>query len=775
MTTGTVLETLVNGARRKVSSPDGKVPPAAVLWPDPKCEWYSVVPSLLQGEMPELLTLGDYNPDARTGPAIWLRCVVDGALSLPEMPAEATPILYLPRISLSDLRDPARCPAKARPLVELCYRGILWINPKGREWTIFSFLSSSEGPKLKIRNDSATKAALKVALTEVVQRPVEDLLKRQLDDADFYKMVLHDLDSNVLRWIGDSRGTRSQLEDGGQWDAFRKRCQDELDFDPEQQAGLDLARKLGEGEGRWKDIWARFADAPQNYIKVVQVLENSRPPDMFPFHRERWPYLNEEAENEAQTALEDTLQLPHPKTCDAVCELDEKHKERRQWLWAELDMSPLAQVLGHLATVARVAKSPLGGATADDIASAYVDGAWEADAAARLAMAKVKEHEKLIANVLKHLLEPWLGSSAHALQKVIVKTLLSGASDRKVAKAKDGECIVFVDGLRYELGRSLAKLLEQKGCRVSIERKWAALPTVTATAKPAATPVAEQVKGGALGPDFLPEMSDGSGSADTKRIRKAMQKNGYKVLNGGGDLPPEEPARGWLETGNIDHFGHDHRAVTFARLADEELEKTAQRILELFKVGWSSVKVVTDHGWLWLPGGLPMVKLPKHLTEAKWARCAVISGDSKPDVPRFPWHWNPAEWFAVPPGAACFSKKPEYSHGGVSVQECVIPELRVEQLTQLPVSRCKIQKVEWRGMRLTAELEVVGGPMTADIRLEHTGGKSVVQTVRKVPRDGYVSLLLAGDEHEDAELVFVVSDESCELLLSHPTRTGEDR
>ena len=55
------------------------LPPAAILWTDADGEWQPIV-TRLRALMPELLTLGEYEPEQRTGPAIWLRCIVDGAL-----------------------------------------------------------------------------------------------------------------------------------------------------------------------------------------------------------------------------------------------------------------------------------------------------------------------------------------------------------------------------------------------------------------------------------------------------------------------------------------------------------------------------------------------------------------------------------------------------------------------------------------------------------------------------------------------------------------------
>ena len=44
-----------------------------------------------------------------------------------------------------------------------------------------------------------------------------------------------------------------------------------------------------------------------------------------------------------------------------------------------------------------------------------------------------------------------------------------------------------------------------------------------------------------------------------------------------------------------------------------------------------------------------------------------------------PWHWNPVLRIASPPGIGAFVANTEYAHGGVSLQECVIPELIVER------------------------------------------------------------------------------------------------
>ena len=56
-----------------------QVSPSVILWTDKLCQWAPALP-LLQAAMPELIVLGDYAPEKKTGPAIWIKCVVDGVL-----------------------------------------------------------------------------------------------------------------------------------------------------------------------------------------------------------------------------------------------------------------------------------------------------------------------------------------------------------------------------------------------------------------------------------------------------------------------------------------------------------------------------------------------------------------------------------------------------------------------------------------------------------------------------------------------------------------------
>ena len=107
-TTDTPLDHLARSLRARASTPSGQATPAAILWTDPKAEWRALLPAALT-HIPELLALGEYRPEHRTGPAIWLRCVVDRALDS-DLPPEPPPS------STSPAWNAASCePAKTAP------------------------------------------------------------------------------------------------------------------------------------------------------------------------------------------------------------------------------------------------------------------------------------------------------------------------------------------------------------------------------------------------------------------------------------------------------------------------------------------------------------------------------------------------------------------------------------------------------------------------------------------------------------------------------------
>lgn len=768
----TLLEALARAVRACETSSGDAARPAAILWTDPERQW-SALRALLVAELPELLVLGDYSAEQRTGPAIWLRCVIDRALEVPGLPADRPPIVLLPGVARQALRAGEDCPASLQPLVELMYRGTLWLQKGGHDWTASAFLSSPQGLGLDLARDDATRDALRRALPEVAVTPIGQLRGRRLEAEDFDRLLSSDVIRDVLRWMSDPEGTRERLGDNG-WGAFGSLCREKLEFDPEIQADVTAGELVGCGEGAWGEVWERFAESPASYPGIETVLRRSRPAGTLPFHREPWPDLNDEDEAAVREALAALPKLSHERACIAVVELDASHGKRREWVWARMGRSPMAASLEPLRRLAEAVVQPIGGASVEELASVYVDRGWQADAAAWEAVAVAPTaDEQVVGSAVRHLLLQWLDESARAFQSVLARAALPTPAEQGLVQAGEDGCVLFADGLRYDLGQRLAARLEGRGMRVTIRHRWAAAPTVTATTKPGVTPVADLVRGTALGEDFGAQLAPNGLPADARNLRAAMQQQGYQILGTGSfDAPQATPARGWVEAGDIDTLGHKIGG-RLARQLGEELERLCDRIAGLLDSGWKTVQVVTDHGWLLLPGGLPKVDLPKHLTASRWARCAVISGDSQLDVPLHPWTWNPVHSFAFAPGVACFNKTEEYAHGGLSIQECLAPTLLVERAGGQAI-RATIASVTWRGLRCFVEATSTSRGVLADLRLESPSGASVAAASKPVEPDGSVSLVLAGDEHEEAALVLVLLDDSGQILVQKPTRVGAD-
>ena len=772
-TTGnTVIEALVRSLESAARyNPNDVVHPYVVLWTDHDSQWLPIIPQLRR-LVPQLLTIGDYGPENRTGPAIWLRCVLDGALDDPKIPEEKTPIVYLPGVSRQELRAVQECPDSLKPLVELQYRGVCWTQKNGKDWTVEAFLVAEKGGLgLNVARDAAARQSMLSALTELATTSVEGLKGKHLEAEDFDKLFSDDPAKDLLLWLSDPEPVSSSWN-GGRWSAFKSRSKAELRFDPEKDGALVAAELLGRREGSWASVWERFTESPALYPGVPELLRKAMPSELF---REpsSWPQNNEKDEAALRQALLVLENITPSAARDRLLDLEKTHGVRREWVWAKLAQASLSGALEHLAALAKRTASKLGGASVAEMAKLYVDAAWEIDTAALSAMATVKStaDAQAVGKALNAIYRPWLESAAEHLQELADKEPLPGRDGQGLVDllVELGGLILFVDGLRFDVSQRLAERMREKSWSVIMSTRWAGLPTVTATAKPAVSPVTEEIKGLALGEDFLPATADGGQPLTTDRFRKLLAAAGYQYL--GSDETGDPSVRAWTEHGEFDKLGHSLQGK-LAGGVEEQVEFLLERIESLLDAGWREIRVVTDHGWLWLPGGLPKVELPKYLTASRWARCAVIKGGSKVEVPTVRWHWNSHERVAVAPGIACFGAGNEYAHGGVSLQESLIPVIRVTAGDAASKTAAKVADVSWVGLRCRVQIEPAQPGLSVDLRTKVNDPGSSVNTVRRVDAKGVASLLVADDELEGTPAAVVVLDASGHAIAKQPTIIG---
>ncbi len=767
----TLLDVLRNSFATSLRTPDGVAVPAVLLWADADRQWMALIPALKRADR-RVYELGAFAPDINCGPVIWLKCIVDRTLPAVSPESGAVPILYLPGVSRQDLRAGDDCPRELEPLIELQYRGSVWHQRNGRPWTVDAFLTSGDGLGLDIARDQATHAAMLRALPLLANVPVASLRGRRLEAEDFDELAIGDSVRDILLWMSAPKAFELQC-DAARWASFKSICLRDFKFDADN-GGLEAAADgLLHGGGKWDEVWRRFCDSPQLYHGVPASLRHAVPRDLL-VEACRRPALNEQREQQLSKELESACALPHATACDRVVALDNEHGERRGWVWAALAESPYAVALEPLTRLAHSARTTLGGASAEAMAVQYAVHGWRCDRAALDALGCLSPGKEavLVSRVVRALYEPWLERAALRFQELMSEPSINPADLVSGISAERDTCIVFVDGLRFDVGARLQERLEAEGFLVHLSHRMSPIPTVTATAKPVASPAHSQCYGIEAVGDFAPMIKPSGLPAGAARLREAMARLGVEVIDADDiRIATGGEGGGWTEVGDIDSLGHSIGPLMISHL-EEQVDLICDRVVALLDSGWLRVRVVTDHGWLLLPAGLPKFELPPSLVETKWARCAAVKGESHMSTPTFPWYWNAIAHIATPPGIAAFRVSTEYAHGGVSLQECVIPELIVQRGADVIAAR--INAVTWRGMRCRVSVETNASGLLVDLRLKwKDAASSIVSSTKELGANREASLAVSDDSHESAAATVVVIDASGRVLDHKTTTVGE--
>jgi PglZ domain len=746
-----------------------QAPPVAVLWPDKERQWEPLLP-LLRGRLP-LLTLGPYAPAARTGPAYWVRCMLSRTLLSDVLPPDVVPIIYLPGVSRQDVRTIEDSPRFLQPLAELQYRSALWTHKNGRDWTIAGFLQAKDGGLgIEVVGDQATRQAMARALMKLANEPVETLRKEMPLRAVFFDALLTPDDiRSLLQWLNDPAAYQ-QRSTPAEWASFRGLCLRKYEIDPQTDGPVTAAQRLGERKGAWDSVWLRYAETARAYPQIPALLERARPAQLTMFETwASWPQDTQNAESKLREGLLELEGKLPGEARNAINALEAVHGDRRGWIWAGLGRAPLAMALQHLVRLARETERTPGGATIAEVAGAYAEWGWRADAALLDALAAVI-HIKDVAAInaaAVALYRPWLEACALAFQKRIDGGAMNQTYPAQpLPPIEAGTCIVFIDALRFDVGQRLAEELKGLGLKPDIGWRLTALPSVTPTAKPAISPAAADMMAGDA--SKLEPVSRASGSRITaESLRKLIENRGFQILQG--DELGDPAGKCWTEVGAIDAYGHEH-GWKVAHHISAELIQIAQRVQALTEAGWRQVLIVTDHGWLMLPGGLPKAELPEHLTVIRKGRCARLKDGASTTQQTVPWFWDAQVRIAMAPGIHCFEAGKEYEHGGLSPQECVVPVLWVRPARAR--MQVDITNVIWRGLR--CNLRVVGAAhgMLVDIRSKAGDGTSSIGKAPMPVADGTASLLVVDEDRTGTAAFIVVIDANGAISKQIMTTVG---
>lgn len=768
-----VLDALTDAIRHAADyNPNAQIPPAAVLWPDPTGEWEPLL-ARLRERLP-LYRFGPYDPAKAQGPAYWLRCIVDRLV--PEAPSDGeTPVLYLPGVSRAEIRAVEECPQALQPLAELQYRGVIWAHRNGRDWSITGFLSSEDGGlAVELAGDSETRIAASRALTRLVDEPVDRLRRQAPLRAHFFLGLLQpDAVRSILLWLSDPAGFRAGTGPD-EWSAFRGLCRGEYRLDPERDGEITGAERLVEREGLWAAVWGRFAEAPAQYPGIPGLLRRARPQNLLPLfhHADSWPQENTSAEEQLRDQLlELGNALPSQARAD-IARLETEHGPRRSSVWGVLGEAPLAVALEPLCLLAEATSRPVGGNTSHAIAQVYAMDGWRADAALIDALRAVESATlgdlSAVKAAIGTLYRSWLETGVTAFQRALPVggDIRDAYPVGPLTGIEPGTCVVFSDGLRFDAARGLEKGLTARGLQCTLDWRFAALPTVTGTAKPAISPVSDCFIGGQ---GLEPVLKGTERRVTVDVLRRTLIEADWQVLRG--EEMGDPTGLGWTEIGAIDSYGHEHGWKVAIHLAGE-LHALERRIEALLDAGWRQVVTITDHGWLLLPGGLPKAQLPEHLTEVRKGRCARLKPLSETEERQVEWYWDRQVRIAIASGICCYEANREYEHGGISPQECVVPLLTVTRQGN-PVRAVSIVSIVWKGLRCVVTLEGGTVDTSVDLRTKPRDSDSSAVTWPKQPNpDGIVSLLVPDDSREGETAMVVVLATDGVILAQSPTVIG---
>ncbi len=749
-------------------NPDAVVAPVALLWPDEDAQWCQAMARI--GERVPVVCLGEFAPSARRGPAYWIRCVV--ARTVDAGLGDRPPVVYLPGVSRSQLRAVEDCPRNLAPIAELQYRSQWFSNPHDRDWSVRALLAEREhGLGLSVGRDTETKAMLGDALPRLLGQPMDRLAARVLDAAFFRDLIEPDPVGSLLGWLDDPGSLPARL-DRAQWTAFVQTCKADYGFDPNGDGEVTAARKLARRRGKWALAWERFAEVPEHWPGIYELLARTGPGGLLVEDTDSWPQVNTGAEDGLRAQLAAFQALTPDKARSEVALLDAEHSPRRSTVWGKLDKAPLAFALEQLTSLALLTAQPLASGDLAQMVADYETRGWRADDAALRALAAVDTSADWsgVCSAVLAMYRTWLEAGAKALLSLIGPTA-GGYRPGPPASTSPGTVTVFVDGLRLDVAHRLADRLAGAGLGVEVGTSLAALPTVTHTAKAALVPVADAAL--RAGPKLCAANSNGA-AAEIDVLRSLMAANGVQVLLGSDTGDPS--GTGWTEAGTLDESGH-RTGARLAQFLDGDVEGIAGRIRGLLDAGWARVDVVTDHGWILLPRGMEKVELPVATTAAKKGRCARLKPGASVDAPTVPWFWDPEVRIAVASGITCFEANKSYEHGGVSPQECFVPRMTV---TLGDAGRARgrpeILAVKWLNLLCRVEVDGVGDGVVVDLRaMPGDPRTSIAEAAQEAVGAGRISLIVPDEAHQGEGAFVVLVGADGKVLAQRDVTVGSNR
>ena len=142
------------------------------------------------------------------------------------------------------------------------------------------------------------------------------------------------------------------------------------------------------------------------------------------------------------------------------------------------------------------------------------------------------------------------------------------------------------------------------------------------------------------------------------------------------------------------------------------------------------------------------------------------------DLTCFEWFWSENVRIATPSGIDCFLAGEEYNHGGLSLQECVVPQLVIRARKPAAVS-AKIEQVKWAGLRCRVKVTGDYTGCRVDLRDKLNDPRSPRSWKRRpVAEDGSAAVVVEDDRHVGRATNLVLVDNAGNVVDKQAVTVG---
>jgi hypothetical protein len=279
-----------------------------------------------------------------------------------------------------------------------------------------------------------------------------------------------------------------------------------------------------------------------------------------------------------------------------------------------------------------------------------------------------------------------------------------------VSSSKKRRAVILVDALRYELGQDLiANFLKlMRDTEISCEPLIASLPTLTPIGMSFLIPAGD-IKIDVIDGNWQVQSSDCTGNLSLVSERKKIIKKRHpratifddlEALISASEVELKQGNPIVVFTRELDCLGHDSGLLNLSlNYLGEYISGLSKTIKRLVIAGIEEIHIVSDHGFLIIEDILEADKIPlDKQSSILYAGHRCIVGKNLPEDLGVIFDLPDSEGlkFCTPQGTGMFKKsgKNEFIHGGVSLQEMVVPHIKITLKKIQPKYGAKIKAPE---------------------------------------------------------------------------------